>query len=142
MLYADVVTQIVSCEMNFKLFPFDHHECDMIFYLTQHAYDYVMFEPPTIFKKDKNVSIGDGELEIPTKRLPFSISAESLNTTTVYQMGLKRSATGIRFRFARNTIGLLLGGYYVPTGIFASLSLVSFIIKPEVVSSQILTYVT
>ena len=136
MLFADVITQTVSCEMDFTLFPFDHHSCDMIFYLAQHPSDYVMFESPTVFKGKNNVSIGAKAMNIPTKRLPYTIYVESLNTSIFYDINRKRSATGVRFHFARNSIGLLLGGYYVPTGIFASLSLVSFIIKPEIVPGR------
>ena len=142
MLFADVITQIVSCEMDFTLFPFDHHTCDMVFYLTQHPSDYVMFVSPTVFKGENHVSIGEGLMNIPTKRLPYTISVESLNTSLAYTLGKKRSATGVRFHFARSSIGLLLGGYYVPTGIFASLSLVSFIIKPEVVPGRMGLLVT
>ena len=142
MQFGDVITQIVSCEMDFTLFPFDHHSCDMIFYLTQHPSDYVMFDSPTVFNGPNNVSIGEGLMNIPNKRLPYTISVESLNTSIIYTLNRKRSATGVRFHFARNSIGLLLGGYYVPTGIFASLSLVSFIIKPEIVPGRMGLLVT
>ena len=142
MQFGDVITQTVSCEMDFTLFPFDHHSCDMIFYLTQHPSDYVMFDSPMVFKGQNNVSIGEESMNIPTKRLPYTISVESLNTSIVYTLNRKRSATGVRFHFARNSIGLLLGGYYLPTGIFASLSLVSFIIKPEIVPGRMGLLVT
>ena len=142
MQFGDIITQTVSCDMDFTLFPFDHHSCDMIFYLTQHPSNYVMFDSPTVFKGQNNVSFGEKFMNIPTKRLPYNVFVESLNTSIVYTLNRKRSATGVRFHFARNSIGLLLGGYYVPTGIFASLSLVSFIIKPEIVPGRMGLLVT
>ena len=142
MLFADVITQIVSCEMDFSLFPFDQHSCDMVFYLTQHRSDLVMFESPIIFLNDKNVTVDDEPLSIPSQRLPYTLYVESLETSTTFSMIYTRAATGVRFHFSRNTIGLLLGGYYIPTGVFAFLSLVSFIIKPEVVPGRMGLLVT
>ena len=142
MLFADVITQIVSCEMDFSLFPFDQHSCDMVFDLTQHRSDLVMFESPIIFLNDKNVTVDDEPLSIPSQRLPYTLFVESLETSTTFSMIYTRAATGVRFHFSRNTIGLLLGGYYIPTGVFAFLSLVSFIIKPEVVPGRMGLLVT
>ena len=142
MLFADVLTQIVSCEMDYDIFPFDHHNCDMIFYMAQHPSDLVMFEAPTVFLKDKNVSLNEGHLDIPSKRLPYTISVQSLNTSKIHSMNKMRSATGVRFHYSRNTIGLLLGGYYVPTAVFGFLSIVSFIIRPDIVPGRMGLLVT
>ena len=135
--FADVMTQKISCVMEFGNFPFDHHVCDMVFYNSQHHYNKVIMAPVTLGKDTRKVELNEGELEIKSGRLPYKITAEVLNTTTVKSMTWLRSGAGIRFYFARSSIGLLVGGYYGPTAIFALLSLISYIIKPEIVSYHI-----
>ena len=38
--------------------------------------------------------------------------------------------------FKRNTLGLLIGSYYLPTGVFAILSNISYFIRPDIVSGR------
>ena len=44
------------------------------------------------------------------------------------------SYSTVKFSFQRNSFGLLMGSFYIPTGLFALLSNGSFIINPEIVS--------
>ena len=134
--FADVITQKISCVMEFQTFPFDHHECDMIFYNSQHKYNKLIMAPTVVEQGKEEIRLGDEAMEIHSERLPFKITVQSLNSSIVKSMIWLRSGSGVRFKFARNNIGLLLGGYYGPTAIFALLSLVSFIIKPEIVSPK------
>ena len=46
----------------------------------------------------------------------------------------KHSSTGIRLKFCRNSFGHLTSSFYYPTGCFALLSMISYLIKPDVVS--------
>ena len=45
------------------------------------------------------------------------------------------SSAGFMIHLKRDTIGLLLGSYYVPTGIFAVLAMASYVINPDAVST-------
>ena len=132
--FSDVITQKISCAMEFQIFPFDHHECDMVFYNSQHGYSKLVMAPIVVQQGNEEIKLGDEEMEFHSQRLPFQITVQSLNTSIVKSMVWLRSGAGVRFRFARNSIGLLLGGYYGPTATFALLSMVSYIIKPEIVS--------
>ena len=44
--------------------------------------------------------------------------------------------TGMCFKMNRNSYGQLIGGFYYPTLSFAVLSLVSYLIKPDIVSNS------
>ncbi len=44
--------------------------------------------------------------------------------------------SGIRIHMARNNFNQLIGGYYGPTIIFSTLSLVSYSIKSDIVSRE------
>ena len=67
-------------------------------------------------------------------RLPFNITLESLEELPILEEGRNHSYTGVKMVFRRNNLGLLTGGFYFPTLVFALLSLLSFVINPEVVS--------
>ena len=67
-------------------------------------------------------------------RLPFKITIEPLAEFRSLEDGFKYPCTGIKIVFRRNNLGVLAGGFYFPTLAFSLLSLLSFAIKPEVVS--------
>ena len=71
---------------------------------------------------------------VEQSRLPFKITLEPLAEFTVIEDGYHYSYTGIKIVFQRNNLGVLEGGFYFPTLVFSLLSLLSFAIKPEMVS--------
>ena len=76
---------------------------------------------------------GEGKIDFNQHRLPFDISMESLEPFMVVDDDYNYSSAGMRLFFTRNEFGLLMGGYYVPTFIFALLSLVSYSIDADMV---------
>ena len=50
--------------------------------------------------------------------------------------------TGVNIILKRNTLNLLIGGYYIPTSLFAILSMISFFINPDVVPGRMGLLVT
>ena len=60
--------------------------------------------------------------------------AEEYYTSGINQY--RHSLSGIKFKLERNSLGLLIGAFYLPTGIFAILSMTSFFINPKVVSKD------
>ena len=71
------------------------------------------------------------KLIIPNTTTPFIVSVEILPNKTMWGIV---SSTGLRINLQRNSIALLMGSFYVPTGIFAIMSMASYVINPEVVS--------
>ena len=62
-----------------------------------------------------------------TKALPIFEKIDSY--------GNAHSYTGMLIKMKRKSLGFLLGSYYYPTGIFALLSMISFLISPDIVSN-------
>ena len=83
---------------------------------------------------DQKVEYGEGQIHMNQTRIPFDISLESLESYDLWQAGFEYSFTSFRISLKRNKIGQLLGGFFVPTSMFAGLSLISFMINPDVVS--------
>ena len=67
---------------------------------------------------------------------PFDFELESMpNFERKTAYNFKFSNTGILIKMKRKSLGQLVGGYYYPTTSFAFLSMISFLIKPDVVST-------
>ena len=66
-------------------------------------------------------------------RLPFEITLESLEIFKVEEDGYNYTHAGMKINFTRNQLGLLAGGFYVPTFMFSLLSLLSFAISSDMV---------
>ena len=72
---------------------------------------------------------------IDNSPLPFEFRLNPLATKEEDNGFYNVSKTGMCIKFKRKSFGLLLGGYYYPTTAFALLSMVSFVINPDVVST-------
>ena len=83
---------------------------------------------------------GEGLLKMEQKRLPFDISLQSLEPYEHFQAGFTYSFTSMKINFKRNQIGLLFGSFFVPTLMFATLSLISYTINPDIVSIFVKVY--
>ena len=80
-----------------------------------------------------SVSIGDNSsLLLHTPKIPFTIEIQ-VNPTSLDVS--KNSISSIMLELKRDSPGLLIGAFYVPTGIVAILSLASYLINPDVVSN-------
>ena len=76
-------------------------------------------------------------LFIDEMALPFEFELEALPIKQKFLRGgfnYNISSAGILIRLRRNSLGQLLSGYYYPTTSFALLSMISFLINPDVVN--------
>ena len=123
-----------ACNFDFQKFPFDDHTCDFTYFdkladiskITLNTTDYVAYWENSI-ESSQNKSL----LKITNTTTPYIISVEINPNQTVFK---SLSAAGIKIHIQRHSIGLLLGSFYVPTGIFAILSMTSYVINPDIVS--------
>ena len=65
---------------------------------------------------------------------PFQFELEPLPAYEQVWEGAIYTYTGMLMRLKRKSLGQLLSGYYYPTATFAFLSMISFLINPDVVS--------
>ena len=56
----------------------------------------------------------------------------SINPISVIKDG-RLSCAGIMIHLKRDGLGLLLGSFYIPTGIFAALAMTSYVVNPDAV---------
>ena len=125
-----------SCHFDFSEFPFDYHECpieygDNVFSQAQMRFNITQ----AVFG---NVSTKSGGDSIILDGLPFPFEFRlmilpAFELRNIYNVTY--SYTGIVLKMRRKSPGQLLCGYFYPTTAFALLSMISFLIKPDIVSS-------
>ena len=128
----------VSCHFHFNKFPFDFHECPIYFGTDVYSTDQMKFDEITVFHDYNKISKRQEPLFIDELALPFEFELKALPIKQKFLMGgfnYNISSAGILIRLRRNSLGQLLSGYYYPTTSFALLSMISFLINPDVVSS-------
>ena len=125
-----------SCDFDFAKFPFDSQECSLEYGSSILTYKKMEFNiTQAVFGTISTKSGGDpiilDNLSFPFK---FQIMAQPSFKLANIQM-MPFSYTGIVFKMTRKSPGQLLIGYFYPTASFAFLSMISFMIKPDMVSS-------
>ena len=123
-----------SCHFHLSKFPFDSHECPIYFGDERYSADELRFEYVIIkdWNNDLTYYVGSEPLILKDLALPFGLELEVLPIREIY-IGYNFSQAGIIIRIKRDSLGQLLSGYYYPTASFALLSMLSFLINPEVV---------
>ena len=95
------------------------------------------FDEITVFHDYNKISKRQEPLFIDELALPFEFELEALPIKQKFLRGgfnYNISSAGILIRLRRNSLGQLLSGYYYPTTSFALLSMISFLINPDVVN--------
>ena len=133
--YQQSLKVTIYCSMNFEHFPFDYHKCDLNFGASGIENYALKMNPAKINYKNQSVRHDEGLLHMKQSRLPFDIALESLESFEFTEGKYTFSYAGMRLHLTRNDFGILIGGYYGPTAIFSMLSLVSYSIKADIVST-------
>ena len=123
-----------TCQFNFKSYPFDYHECDLTYYSECGSQETVILKPTDLISYGENLihfSQDNNSLAITNTTTPFIVLLEIKPNRTLWGY---ISAASIKITFQRNSYALLLGSFYAPTGIFAIMSMTSYVINPDIVS--------
>ena len=130
MEYSEEIKLTFFCSFQFADFPFDVHECQVEFGDDEYGTSGINFETAIIAYRDSVTSIGDPPIILNHLPFPFEFQLAALPAfEKVYDDNY--SYTGMLLKMKRKSLGQLLSGYYYPTGAFAILSLISYLIKPD-----------
>ena len=122
----------IVCSFDFSSFPFDHHSCNFEFGFSL-SQGFLLLTPTTIIYRESNTRFGHLQLQYSSHQIPFDVTIVGLEPFGKLKFEYNYSHAGFQIILKRNRLGTLLGSFYLPTGIFASLSLVSFSINPDMV---------
>ena len=132
--YGEEFQLTFPCRFHLSKFPFDSHECSIYFGDGRYSTDELRFNVVTINDPINGLCYNESSVPLVLEdlALPFRIELEVLPTKEK-DYGYNVFQTGILIRIKRESLGLLLSGYYYPTTSFAVLSMMSFLINPDVV---------
>ena len=134
MMYFEDFQLTISCKFDFSKFPFDSHKCPLEYGDNNELDKVEMISPIIDYGKSKNTKANNPVINIDDLTLPFEITVESLQPFNETCYGRYNcSYTGILMKIKRTSLGQLWTGYFVPMGIFSSFSMISFLIKPDLV---------
>ena len=128
-----------ACAMDFSSYPFDSHFCTWKIRNLIENNQSVQLIVDFVQEETKNVS---GTAQVPLKimspNVQFDIEVFALPSETEYSDGELKSIALIQFKLTRNeqVLQQLFTGYFAPMGFFALLSLISYLIKPEIVPGR------
>ena len=122
------------CDFHFTKFPFDEHTCELKYTTISASINIVKLLPIKIHYGNTKNEIKTC-IDVHQDALPFEILLHgNLENEFLSIDGLTYPVARINIDFRRNTFGLLVGTFYIPTSLFAILSLISFSIEIDMVS--------
>ena len=130
--YGEEFQLTISCHFHLERFPFDSHECPIYFGNELYSTDELIFDEIRVYYGNDQTVEGTKAVFIDEMALPFEFELEALLIKQT-SFNFNISSAGILVRMRRNSLGQLLSGYYYPTTSFAMLSMISFLINPDVV---------
>jgi hypothetical protein len=130
-LVADVFQLTFSCNFDFAGFPFDFQECPIKYGDALLGQERMMFNTTRARFGNLTTKSGDDPIVIDNLPFPFEFQIVALPTFELHT----NSYTGVVLKMTRKSPRQLLSGYFYPMGAFAYLSMISFLIKPDMVSS-------
>ena len=137
---SEVFQLTFSCNFDFSTFPFDSHECPIMYGDGVLGLEHMRLNETRAVFGNKSTKSGGEPIILDNLPFRFEFQLVSLPTFEVTNIDMDTfSYTGIVLKMTRKSPGVL-SGYFYPTAAFALLSMISFLIKPDVVSSSFYCY--
>ena len=141
MVYHEEVQLSFACPFNFTNYPFDSHVCTLEFGCPSWPASQLRLQPPKIkyehVSQTLQHSLADKPIIISDLPHPFEFEFNFKPAFEKIQyQGISSSYVGMEIKMKRKILGELLSGYYYPMAAFALLSMISFLIKADVVSKD------
>ena len=139
---GEMMKVTVYCDFDFSSFPFDQQECNISLRERHLTSDIIFNENITLFCKGQMCKKPEnGSIKLPDQHeISYKINMKLMGVTNLSFYGDTKSYysySTIKFSLERNTFGLLIGSFYLPTGLFGFLSLGSYIINPDIVRYEL-----
>ena len=139
---SELIKVTVYCKFEFHSFPFDNQECDLSLYDPINDATWILLSniEHLCYKGMCQEFDENGWIFLPEQHgMPYSFKMKNIGTSNS-SLGYSEifyfypwSITTVRFSLQRTSLDLLIGSFYLPTGLFGFLSIGSYIINPDIV---------
>ena len=138
-VYQEEVQLSFFCPLNYENFPFDSHVCTLEFGSNSWPTNKLILKPYTLIYDQVSPplkhSLGEDPIILIDLPHPFEFEFNfkpAFEKMDAYNYSY--SYAGMEIKMKRKSLEELLSGYYYPMAAFALLSVISFMIKPDMVS--------
>lgn len=125
--YAEYLQVKLGCDLDFRSYPFDSHKCYLKYFDPGYDVNMMDFKIPRIYtvKDDEATYLATIDLETP--RVPFKVQVGPIlnQSMGISMIGYSYNVQGLQFRLERSNIELLTTGFYIPTALFALISILA-----------------
>ena len=147
MFYDDICKVSFTCHMDFTDFPFDSHLCHATLGDEHSPENEAVFDMVKLWYSNShnNQSMIEGSqdiLVINDTTTQFSFEMRLLEPFTTMYEDIPFSVTGLSLSLSRKNIAVPYITFFIPTGTFAVVSMVSFLIDPDAVPGRMGLIVT
>ena len=140
--YRETLEVTFACALDFSNHPFDEHTCQFIMGDYENGVDWMVFNNSQFQYDDMIVADDFTSFEILDSTTPYKFKLSKLASFQRERGGIVHHFTGIQFQMKRKGLGSLLNTYYIPTAMFAVMSMISFVIDPTCVPGRMGMIVT
>ena len=131
--YSEEILVKIFCTFDFDDYPFDSHECMLQYGDDSLSTESIILNPSKIAFGNVMTTENQSHIYLHNSPFAFIFELESL-PSFMKNYDKSYSYTGMKITLRRKSLGQLISGFYLPTGVFAFLSQISFLIKAEAVS--------
>ena len=141
---SELIKITVYCNFDYHSFPFDNQECKLSLYDAISDAKWIILNQieNLCYKGECKHFEEKGYISLPQQHgIPYTFRMINLGSKTsllgddhgAYYTDPNSIAT-VKFLLHRNSLDLLIGSFYIPTGLFGFLSIGSYIINPDIVN--------
>ena len=141
---SELIKITIYCNFDYHSFPFDNQECELSLYDPINDVNWILLNEigHLCFKGECKHSGEEGCISLPQQHgIPYTFRLKNLGSKNsllgddhgTYYTHPNSIAT-VKFLLHRNSLDLLIGSFYIPTGLFGFLSIGSYIINPDIVN--------
>ena len=135
--YYQAMKVTFYCDYDFNHYPFDEHECHFEFGIPSDQVNYSLnIGPVQILNSNSVPTLLNQDRSFESNHLPYDFTIIGKDEFAYYNYKYFSPFSGIIIKVRRNSLGLLVGKFYIPTSIFTMLSMLSYFIQPDIVSIQ------
>ena len=142
MWYIEALEITFACELDFSEFPFDEHNCSFVMGDIENGIDWMMFNNSKFEYNGMIVEDYTSSFEMLDSTTPYRFKLSKLKDFTKIRAPNTFHFIGIQVDMKRKGLGTLLNTFYVPTAMFAIISMISFTVEPSCVPGRMGLIVT
>ena len=141
---SELIKITVYCNFDYHSFPFDNQECELSLYDPINDVNWISLNEigHLCYKGECKHSGEEGCISLPQQHgIPYTFRVKNLgakNSLLGDDQGAyythPNSIATVKFFLHRHSLDLLIGSFYIPTGLFGFLSIGSYIINPDIVN--------